>query len=644
MSTKQAMLEELRATEVLRPTLLARALEANDAAKYCLSLLQSAVRLADHPDEDVPSLRRERELARVDAAELDQVIAGTRREGDHYRVPHLGRVTELLGRSVDAMLAPLRGDDRDPTVAELEARRDRLAPLWGDRPDDALDRATLDRLTSGSRDAGDTVHLLVMDLHRALNGLHQAISTESVAGARVLGVANELRPLIEAFMRGLHRTEALRFDHPGLGTTATQVGERLVIQNDIGTSDVHLLLVGVEDGVATVSYSDLHPPRLRFFKRLLEPFEVSWGETTGGELAAAHEDGAYELAVGSYRSETPSDLEQFLEHLGSRLVFLIDWNKARKRLRRFVSKSRAIALLDWAARNEIGHMGWLVMGGERLVFESLESSRFPIRLGEELHEILGRDSAVDYLEFVLRACSEGLRRGRSDFLIRDEIRSELGRHLRGARQTLLSLAGDHGTIAVDLVTLLRESLPDALRGEAGVGSRLAERGRRWEHEADGLLNQARALAERWPEGAKVAELLSLADDVVDALEEAAFLSTLIRTPAESELAAAVVELCEVAVGGTREYRKALELARVLSLGAGRQDWADFSEAIDAVLAAEHRGDEALRRVKLAQLSASDDVRQFQVLNDLARSLEKATDALMHVSLALRTQLLSGADR
>ena len=44
---------------------------------------------------------------------------------------------------------------------------------------------------------------------------------------------------------------------PGLGTTATRVGARLTIQNDIGATEVHVLVVHVEGSAATVT----DPPR-----------------------------------------------------------------------------------------------------------------------------------------------------------------------------------------------------------------------------------------------------------------------------------------------------------------------------------------------------------------------------------------------
>jgi hypothetical protein len=77
-------------------------------------------------------------------------------------------------------------------------------------------------------------------------------------------------------MRGVNRTARLKFDHPGLGATATRSGERLVLQNDIGTTDAHVLVIHVEGLAAAVTYTDVHLQRLIFFQSLFDRFAVEW--------------------------------------------------------------------------------------------------------------------------------------------------------------------------------------------------------------------------------------------------------------------------------------------------------------------------------------------------------------------------------
>ena len=66
-----------------------------------------------------------------------------------------------------------------------------------------------------------------MDLHKELNRLQQQLTTETISGASVYNVREDDRPLIAAFMSGVNQTRELKFDHPGLGTTATRSGEDL---------------------------------------------------------------------------------------------------------------------------------------------------------------------------------------------------------------------------------------------------------------------------------------------------------------------------------------------------------------------------------------------------------------------------------
>ena len=59
-------------------------------------------------------------------------------------------------------------------------------------------------------------------------------------------------------------------------------------------------------------------------------------------------------------------------------------------------------------------MAFLELGGERLIYEALElASSIPLRYGEPLHEILGREQTMEYLQFVLRTASKGLLAGYS---------------------------------------------------------------------------------------------------------------------------------------------------------------------------------------------------------------------------------------
>jgi hypothetical protein len=189
-----------------------------------------------------------------------------------------------------------------------------------------------------------------MDLHKALNRLAADTALETLDGARVHHLDARDRARVKAFMRGLNRTAPLAFGHPGLGTTAVSANGRLTIQNDIGTTDAHVLVVHVEDKAVTVTYTDIHRPRTKFFISLFEGQDVAWSPLTEQNAQGLSEDIFY-LLTGRYASDDDGAVEHFLEFLGSRIVFLIDWNKARKALQTFVGKNAAIDFADLGGRS-----------------------------------------------------------------------------------------------------------------------------------------------------------------------------------------------------------------------------------------------------------------------------------------------------
>ena len=221
-------------------------------------------------------------------------------------------------------------------------------------------------------------------------------------------------------MSGLHRTAPLKFDHPGLGTTATRVGGRLLMQNDIGMTEAHVLVVAVDGLVATVTYADVHLARQDFFVHMLDRFGVDWSQVDRRDGGVGL--GAHHLVTGRFDAPDRDALVAYLAHLGSRLVFLIDWNRARKRLVPLVGKKAAVALLAFAADVECGHRAFLELGGERLIFAAVEQAmKVPPPYGTPLRDVLGAEATVGFLRFALRATAAGLLEGKSHRLIRDEV-------------------------------------------------------------------------------------------------------------------------------------------------------------------------------------------------------------------------------
>jgi uncharacterized protein Yka (UPF0111/DUF47 family) len=637
---KSRIVEALGEEGLRLPALLNEALSANDRAKYLFTVLQVAQGHADRPGSAAPELRAEREAAGLAAAGFEEVAASATSLGDgRYYMPGVDRLCVRLRAEIDAMLAPLKASGDD--AAAFEERRQRLSgPPWCGA-DEQITRDQIAAITSGGQDGTDSVHRLVMDMHKALNGLQARVSSEIIDGAHAYGIAPEDRPLVSAFMRGVNRTASLKFDHPGLGTTATRSGGRLVLQNDIGTTDAHVLVVHVEASRVTLTYTDVHMQRLMFFQGLFEARRVHW-EDTLSRTDRTMDDGVYHLCIGTFTAGSAAELEDYLAFMGSRLVFLIDWNRARKRLRLLLPKKEGAELLKWAADNDHGHMAFLRAGGEQMIFDSLAFvSRAPSSFGARLDDVLGRDAAVKFMRYVMRTCAQGLQGGRSEGLVRDEVRAELVSYFRSAQESVLDVAAEHAAFALEIASGIRDALLNASAPGAGEEfARNARRAKAWEHRADEFVNVARAQARRSERAQSYRDLIEVADDIVDELEEAAFHLALMPHDGSGEpLYAALRPLAALSVESVQEYLKAVETARTLHRGSPREDTQDFLEAIHRIMTLERRSDEVHRAAKTLVPAQAGDYGSLFGFIECARNLEAATDALMHTALKLRDAVL-----
>lgn len=638
---KQDIVEDLGESALVLPELINRGLEANDRAKYLLTLIQTARAQADHPDRPVVSLRAERQAAGVLDERFDRLVGEARATGQgSYLVPGIQSVYAALVEAVGEMIVPLEigHPGPDPLSARLQAILDGTPDLGTDR----ILGIDVDRMVSADRGSGDSLHLLIMDAHKALNHLQLEVATENLDGASVYGLAEEDRILVTSFMNGVQMTAPLKFDHPGLGTTATRAGNRVLIQNDIGMTQAHVVVIAIEALDVTVTYSDVHFERLVFFESLLDKFDVDWSDATRQPGRRALEE--HHLVSGCYRAPDRRLLEEYLCFLGSRLVFLIDWNRARKQLGSLVKKREAIALLRWAADEGHGHRAFLQLGGEQLLYEAVElTGRVPARYGESLRDALGSGPTLDIVRFAIRCASEGLLAGRSQTLIRDEIRVELLKHLRAAHQQVIDLVAEHGSLVVETAQSLEAALARlSMKDGHGYLARAASRAVGWEHRADDLLRAIRAAASRVDGADAIVSVASTLDDAIDDLEEALFLLTLLPSDSVAVLCPILEPLSRATVFAAREHLKALEIARGLVGGEGGEDLEDFLLSVDQVARLEHEADATDRAARAGLVSQAPDFRSLHVADLISCAMENSTDELAHAAYLLRDHILTQA--
>jgi uncharacterized protein Yka (UPF0111/DUF47 family) len=642
MATKAGILEQIGERSLLLPELINHGLAANDRLKYYLTLLQTAYGYAGAPGGQVPDLRSEREAAGIEDDELDTVVGHSRMVSQAVvQIPGAAAILNRIFADVRQMLEPVSAaaainGELAERLAIYTRRLNEQVARAPTATDDKISSSVLETLTRLTSNGHDTIHQIVMDLHWELNRLQSSVSVELVDGAHVYGLRDVDRHIVRAFMRGIRETAPLKFDHLGLQTTAARDNDHLAIQNDLGVADAHVVVIHVRELKATIIYTDVYRSRARFIRELLEPHHIVWTHVP--------HDG-FEMWTGSYEAHDDASLEQFITAVGSRLVFLIDWNRARKRLSRFVSKSDAIEVLRWAADNNIGHEAFLKAGDIRLIHTALaRATSTHVQYGARLDDILGRDGAKLFLMSVLRIAATGLSRRSSPRLMDDEIEAELLMHLQRSDRTLLGVVAEHAIIVATMVDRLHHAIAQLRAHQVPAdGAHTTELMRNWKSDADMILERARRTLDTVADGVHLRRLLSEGDRAVKVLEEAAFTLTLVPESVDSGVAALLDVLADVASHAAREYVRCLEGARDLSRSTGRPELERFLVAVDRLAMLEDSCDQAERAVRERMFrDGTTDFRQVYVLSELTRQLDRATDSLVHSGLLVRDYVLSVA--
>jgi len=644
MIAKTLILDRLGQQALVVPEVMRRAVAGNDRAKYLLALLREAAQQAMVPRFPAPDLRAERLASGCAEEWLDAVIAGSRPAGDgRVAMPEAQRIVGDLFAALGDMAAPFALCGLESESQTFGRRIASLAAATPEAAEGVLPLGWIAGATATGRDGFDTIQQLVMDLSRALSSMQTRFAPDGIDGASTWGVDPDDRAMVTAFMAGVNRTSVLKFDHPGLATSATRDGQRLVIQNDIGTTDAHVLVVHVQDLTAHVTYTDVHARRARFFRNLFSSWGVDW------RLAEVASDDGFETesylhCTGRFAAADRDSLLRFLTFLGSRLVFLIDWNKARKALRTFLPAEEAVDLLSWAAEQEVGHRAFLQIGGERLIWEAMEhGAGGRLRLGDRLEDLLGPVRSTAWLRDVLRLASDGLKRGRAVRFLREEVRSELGRHLRGAGQDLIAGSLAHAETLYAIGTSLHAASRTLSQGTEGLKARVkfASRTMELERDADSRLADLATITRRSALSPAILRFTEAADRAADHLEEAAFLLTLAQAP-PPRLCDALQRLTRLVAEAAGAWLAALTATRHLQRTGAREDIDDALAAVDRVLQRENDSDLALRGLVRALHEEAVEFRTFSLFGDLGRLCERAADQLSHAGHLLREHLLDDA--
>lgn len=636
---KTQIVRELGQGSILLPSLVAEGLAANDRIKVRMSALQAAVQHAHRPETSATDLSAESRAAGISTSTLESLIGGAHLLSQaRLGAPHLAELIKDIGEDAATMIrAVSAGQPAEGEAAGARLAKIRAAGLLDEK--DEIDIARVAQLT-GAQEGSDSLHRLVMDLHKTLNRLAANCAEDIVAGAHVFGLQGDDRAAVEGFMRGLNETRGLKFDHPGLDTMAMNSNHRLLIQNDIGTTDAHVVVIAVENNAVTVTYTDVHFARAEFFIALFDKYHAEWSGLDRHTAAGLGEENAFFLVTGRYEAANAADRNDFLAAVGASLVFLIDWNKARKLLRNYIGKDDAIHVLDWAARNRIGHRGFLELGGNDLLAAAVRNAA-PARIGfgERLDQALGRTAAIDFLKSALRHSTTGLRAGQSARLVRDQIEAELVRHLERVDSGLLATVLRQVGLAHDLATAISRHVATLRAGRPTDAKQLAARAAYIEQKADRIKIEARNEAARLNARAVIVELIDRAEEAVDELEQAAFIASLAPAAIDAALLSALSELCAVAITATEAAASGLAAASEVPEGR-RADSEDALAAVIRLIDAEHAADSRERAITALVFAGGFDVATSLSMLELARAIERSTDRFAGFGHLLRRHIMA----
>ncbi len=622
---------------LLLPTWVTAALHANDRLKVYLTVLQAASFHASHPKRDVPNFAKEMLAAGIDGTWLSSLLTDARLIDDEMVSPGLTQLFTSCSEDLTIMARPVLETSSPETP--LKVRAQHWLHWLGELSSDHLSDAQFKSLTHGTRGGIDSLHLLIMDLHKQINRLAGELNSALIDGAHVWNLQQQDRALVAAFMAGLNRTSGLKFNHPGLDTIATRDGERLLLQNDIGTNDAHVLVIEVKARKVTLIYSDLHRIRLEFFQSLLAPLGGKWTQLESRISAELNDGVAYTVGNAEFDHADDNALMATLEGIGSRIVFLIDWNHARKRLQLFIAKDEAIALLTLAAERNIGHRAWLQIGGENVIFAAMQAvGEGAFRIGDRLDEVIGSVDARSFLIAILALSCDALLHGQPAAFVADETRMLLERHV-GHRTVEFDLLVEHAGYCHALAQIVSDGIAHGVENDQHEAQKLAARAKAWERKADHLVMQVREQAARQPRWRSFVLLIEQSDDVADALEEAAFVLSLIADKHAKDwngkIRKILGQLALAVLQATQDHVKALTIARTLHSDSDASDNDAFLRATWSVLQAERHCDTLLRDARRIMLESMNDAASLMLANDLAVTLENASDSLLRAGYALR---------
>jgi uncharacterized protein Yka (UPF0111/DUF47 family) len=164
----------------------------------------------------------------------------------------------------------------------------------------------------------------------------------------------------------------------------------------------------------------------------------------------------------------------------------------------------------------------------------------------------------------------------------------------------------------------------------------------WEVRADAIVSRAKHLPDQSTPARTLTRVMSAADDVLDSVEEAAYLMTLLPASAARLAQGTAVPLADLLSRAVKAYVRCVEQAQDLERAPGRAAIDAVLLSVEQVVDLEHDCDRAERAAKARLVETAADFRELHVLSEIVTALESAADAAAKSSLLLRDFALGEA--
>jgi hypothetical protein len=166
---KARIVEHLGQSAIILPALVREGLAANDRAKLRMAALQAAVRHAHDPATAPADLSAECRAAGLDPLPIRSLIGEARTSaGQTVVVPGLAELIGALEDDIRAMIHAVEAND----ASASKIATDRLAAIKKQLPvDNELEARQVTQMIAVPSGDTDSLHRLIMDLHKTLNRL-----------------------------------------------------------------------------------------------------------------------------------------------------------------------------------------------------------------------------------------------------------------------------------------------------------------------------------------------------------------------------------------------------------------------------------------------------------------------------------------